>query len=193
MITPAELEAGYRDWAEELVAEGYRPQLLTFMFRPMRGSFDRVAGEMLREVERVYARHLTRVVRKPNALAHLHERPVWLCCLDRPVFKHVKSSLQDATVNDGLHVHAAAFYWPRNRLGESVLEHFEAHCDLYVVPDTPLDRIDVEPITHRVDYVVEYVLKSIRSGLVGDDAMLILPAQRITPLRRPRSQTGAGT
>lgn len=180
MITPEWIERGYADWAESLVAAGYQPYLLTFMFDQMRGSPDRVGCEMLREVERVYARHLTRVVRKPNSLAHLHERPVWMCSLDLPVFKRAKGTLRDVAVNDGLHAHAVAFYWPYSRLEEDVSCHFDRYRNLYVVPGHSLARIDVEPITHDLGYVVGYARKSVRWGRIDEDAVLILPGERVT-------------
>ena len=188
MITSEKVETGYATWAEEFVADGYQPYLLTFMFDQMRGSLDRVGHQMLREIERVYTCHLTRVVRKPNSPFHLHERPVWLCSLDRPVFKHVKSSLRDVTVNDGLHAHAAAFYWPRNRLDEDLNAHFESHRDLYIIPGHSLARIDVEPITYDPGYVTGYARKSVRLGRVGEDAVLILPAERVRKTEQRLSQ-----
>lgn len=192
MITPERLEDGYAGWAEDLVAAGYVPFLISFMFDQMRGSPDRVGSEMLREVERVYARHLTRVVRKPNSLAHLHERPVWLCSLDRPVFKHAKSGLRDVTINDGLHVHAVGFYWPRTRLREDLATHFECYRDLYIALDQPLARIDVEPVTHDPGYVIGYARKSVRRGRLGEEAVLILPAERMMRTNRRSNRTNVG-
>lgn len=183
-----EIEAAYEDWGERLVAEWYRPYLLTFMFEPLGGSEASMGARMLRDVVRVYESHVTRVVRKPNAPSHLHERPIWFCNLDRPVFKHAKQSRFDAFINGGLHVHASAFYWPRSRLQEDIPEHFELHRDLYVRAEHPLIRIDVKPVTDDAGYVVGYNRKSVGRGLVGEDAELILPASRVTRPPRLRRQ-----
>lgn len=186
-----QIQAAYGDWAEELCAAGYRPYFLSFMFEPLGGSARSVGAQILREIERVYHLHVTRVVRKPNSLSHLHERPVWLCGLDRPVFKHAKASLLDVAINDGLHGHAVAFYWPCSRLREDLTEHFEAHRDLYFGRQRPLMRIDVEPINTRPNYVTKYGFKSIgRGGLTGDD-VLILPAERRAARARFRSKSPA--
>ncbi|GJE48408.1 hypothetical protein GOFOIKOB_1437 [Methylobacterium tardum] len=176
-----EIEAAYEDWAERLLAESYVPYLLTFMFQPLGGSLSSMGERMLDDIERVYRIHVTRVVRKPNAPAHLDERPIWLCSLDLPVFKHAKQSRLDVLINDGLHAHAVGFYAPRSRLREGVVEHFEHHHDdLYVRREHPLMRIDVEPITHRTGYVVGYVRKNIGRGLISADATRVLPVDRRT-------------
>lgn len=175
-----EIEAAYKNWAERLVAEGYVPHLITFMFQPLGGSLASMGERMLDDVERVYRIHVTRVVRKPNAPAHLDERPIWFCSLDLPVFKLAKQSRLDVLINDGLHGHAIGFYLPRSRLRGSLSEHFEHHRDLYVRREHPLARIDVEPITHRIGYVVGYGRKNVGRGLISADATRVLPVDRRT-------------
>ncbi|MCJ2084179.1 hypothetical protein [Methylobacterium sp. J-090] len=133
---------------------------------------------MEREIERVYATLVTRVVRKPTAPPSAGRLPVWLCCRDMPVFKHQKQCLSDVLVNDGLHQHAAAFQPPVSRLGVDLVTHFEECRDLYVRRGLPLIRIDVQPITHDIGAVMDYVRKQIGRGMTGEDAMLILPRGR---------------
>lgn len=170
-----QIEAGYAEWAERLVAEGWTPYLLTFMFRELGGSEASVARQMEREVERVYALHVTRHDRKPTAPSRAGRLPIWLCSPDRPVFKHKKQGRWDVTVNDGHHIHAAVFVPPWSRLEEDLVTHFDAHRDLYIRRLTPLIRIDVVLITHRIGYVIGYARKQIGRGLISQDATLILP------------------
>lgn len=184
MARQPEIEAAYSAWAERLVAEGYLPYLLTLMFQPLGGSVASMGERMLDEIERVYRLHVTRVVRKPNSLAHMDERPIWFCSLDLPVFKHAKQSRLDVTINDGLHGHAAGFYHPRSRLRGNLSQHFEERRDLYVQRERPLMRIDVEPIIDRVGYVVGYGRKNVGRGLISVDATRILPLDRQTARAR---------
>ena len=174
LLTGASSGIGKR-LAERLVAEGWTPYLLTFMYDHMRGSDINVGLKMEKEVERVYATHLTRVVRKPTAPCSFGRLPVWLCSPDRPVFKYAKQSRLDVQVNEGRHMHAAAFDPPWSRLDVDLATHFDRCRDLYLRPGHPLIRIDVQPITHRTGYVVGYARKHIGRGFVGQDATLILP------------------
>ncbi len=173
-----EVETGYALWAERLVADGWTPYLLSLMFRPIGGSAATVARVMTAEIERVYATFVTRVVRRPAAPTSVGNMPVWFCSPDYPIYKRVKASLLEVGINDGLHWHASAFQPPISRLREPLVEHFEAHRTLYVRPEFPLDRIDVQQVRDRVGYVTGYGRKSIACGRVGGDATLILPRTR---------------
>ena len=174
MSSQAEIDLAYSGWGERLVAKGWRPYLLTFMFKPLPGSPTAVAHQMEREVERVYATLLTRIVRKP-ARTPLDRLPVWFCCHDRPVYKHSKISLRDAAVNDGAHTHATAFLPPWSRLREGLGKHFDEHARLYVRPRCPLLRIDCVPVVRRVGYVVGYTRKEVGRSAQGQDASFVLP------------------
>lgn len=172
----AELSLAYAFWAEEYVAEGWTPYLLTFMFHPLGGSPMAVARQMECEVERVYATLLTRMVRKPTAVSSVRGLPVWFCAHDRPIFKHEKVSIKDVTLNDGAHIHAVAFLPPWSRLrGEKLDDHLAAHTGLYIRAGLPLRRLHVEPITHDAGYVVDYVRKQTEKSVIGQDASFVLP------------------
>lgn len=175
MLSKLEINLAYGRWAERLVAQGWSPYLLTFMFHQLGGSPAGIAQQMEREVERIYATLLPRVVRKPTAPSSFGKHPVWFCCHDRPVHKHEKQSLCDVAVNDGQHVHAAAFQPPWSRLREELGTHFEAERGLYIRPRLPLLRIHVQPITRRVRYAVDYVRKHTGRSLNGEDASFVLP------------------
>lgn len=125
--TSDQVELSYGAWAEQLVADGWMPYLLTLMFQPIGGSPATVLRAMEREVERVYATFVTRVVRNPLRASSAGRLPIWLCAPDRPVAKHARQSLRDVAVNDGQHFHAAAFVPPWSRLREDLVDHFIAH------------------------------------------------------------------
>lgn len=175
MLDNISSEHGYAAWGERLVTEGWTPYFLTFMFQPIGGSAAHVAEVMEAEVVRVYSTFLPWVVRHPTRASSRGRHPVWFCAPDYPVYKRQKSSRLDAFVNDGAHVHAAAFQPPISRFHDDLATHFEAYRELYLRSDHALDRIDVEPITSNVGDVVRYGLKAIKNGRAGKDAMLILP------------------
>lgn len=175
MLEHARTEHAYATWAERLVAEGWTPYLMTFMFQPIGGSAARVAEVMEAEVIRVYATFLPWVVRHPTRASSLGRHPVWMCAPDFPVHKRRKSSLRDVVVNDGRHMHASAFQPPESRLCEDLPSHFESRRGVYVRPGFALERINVQPVTHAVGLVTDYVRKSITRGREGEDATLILP------------------
>ena len=175
MLDDISSEHGYAAWGERLVAEGWTPYLLTFMFRPIGGSAAHIAEVMEAEVVRVYATFLPWVVRHPTRASSRGRHPIWFCAPDYPVHKRRKSSVRDVTINDGAHMHASAFQPPASRFRDDLANHFEANCELYLRSDFALDRIDVEPITSNVGYVVRYGLKAIKNGRAGKDATLILP------------------
>lgn len=177
-ITPQQITAGYAGMAARYVAEGWSPYLLTFMFKRIPGSPASVSRQMERDVERVYSRFVTRVVRNPRSAFEVGRLPIWIVSPDYPVFKHAKQALYDVAINDGLHLHGIHLQPPCSRLQIGVDEHFSARQTLYVQPEHPLLRIHAVPITHDVEKVVEYALKAMRAGLVGIDAALILPRSR---------------
>ncbi|GJE12240.1 hypothetical protein [Methylobacterium longum] len=170
----------YGEWATALQQDGWTPYLLTLMFRQLRGSPTAVARQMEREAERVYGRFVTRVHRNPMAPSSFGRLPVWICSPDFPVFKHAKQSLDDVTINAGRHLHTLSFQPPpqHSRLREPVDEHFTACQNLYVRPDLPLLRLHAVPITHSLEGVVDYALKALRQGLIGDDGVFVLPRSR---------------
>ncbi|CAO4194026.1 hypothetical protein [Methylorubrum extorquens] len=178
LISPMHIAAGYAEMAAQYIEDGWAPYLLTFMFQRLSGGPSAIARQMERDVERVYSRFVTRVVRNPRSALEIGWLPVWICSPDYPVFKHAKQTLHDLTVNDGRHMHAVHLQPPRSRLKLGVDEHFEEAQDLYVRPGSPLLRVHSVAITHDSGDVVEYVLKAMLRGLVGEDATLILPRSR---------------
>jgi hypothetical protein len=177
-ITAKQITTGYAQMAMQYETEGWNPSLLTFMFQQLPGSRASVGRQMEREVERVYSRFVTRVVRNPRSAFQVGRLPVWLCSPDFPVFKYTKQTLDDVTVNDGEHMHAIALQPPWSRLDSDLDVHFEECQGLYVRPEFPLLRIDARPITHDLNKVVEYALKAMRRGIVGRETTLILPRSR---------------
>src|SRR5215207_4599586 len=135
--------------------KGWSGYLISFLFHPMRGCSQGIAVQMEKEVKRLYATFLTRVVRKPRSDCKRDLLPRWFVCPDYPVPKHRKSDLGEVTVNHGRHMHGIALLPPVSRLKEGLERHFVRNQGLYV-RDRGLLRVHAERITSRPGYVTEY-------------------------------------
>jgi hypothetical protein len=187
-ILVEKLIASYADWMMEYVDwRGWSPYLLTFMFKPMTG---RVMEKMADEVERVYSIFLTRAVRKPR-LSCCSDLPLLLAVPDLPVAKRQKSTLSDVSINDGLHVHGIMVVPRNSRLKTDVVVHFRKYEGLYV--KNRLLRLDVRPIEHNLEAVVDYAFKSVKRKKCDPDDILLFPkatANFVGNLGRNRGNLG---
>jgi hypothetical protein len=129
---------------------------------------------MEREVERVYATFLTRVVRKPRSDCKRDLLPRWLVCPDYPVPKHAKMDLGEVTVNQGRHMHGIGLMPPVSRMKEGLEVHFATNQRLYVRAGGLL-RVHAEKIESRPGYVTAYAFKSLRRGRADFADLVILP------------------
>src|SRR5688500_6886256 len=120
----AQIIPGYGEMAHRYVEEGWEPYLSTCMFNELRRSPQSVRRQMERDIERVYAKSLTRIVRNPTAPSAVGKLPVWIVCPDYAVPKHAKQDLQDVTVNDGRHAHGLTLMPPNSRLSTGLDDHF---------------------------------------------------------------------
>ena len=109
------ISSGYGGMARERLEEGWDGYLITFMFKSLRGSRVSVIRQMEREVERVYATILTRIIRRSDKHPTF-ELPRWIVCPDFPVPKHAKKDLRELTINGGLHMQGVALIPPWNRM-----------------------------------------------------------------------------
>ena len=157
----------------------WKPYLLSFMFDPLPGGEDRRLQQMARYLEDAYAIFVTRVVRNPTRKNRRGYLPIWLCSPDRPVIKHRKLSKEELAttyVNDGLHFHALLLLPPWSRMIE-VSDHFTKMQATYQSVAS-LARVDVAPITHDLDKVVEYVFKQNTKGRFDVAENFVLPRRR---------------
>lgn len=166
---------GYGKLIESRLAEGWDGYLMTFMFSKLRGSRYSVLRQMQREVERVYATALTRIVRHPTSPRNVGKLPIWLVCPDYPVPKGERDRLRDIALNDGLHMHGIAVLPPDNRLQVGLDDHLEECQGLYIGNRGELLRVDAKPIVSNPAYVTEYVLKSVQRQRVSLDDVIVLP------------------
>lgn len=105
------ITSGYGTMVTERLEHGWEGYLITLMFNRIRGPQPSVIRQMQREVERVYATVLTRIIRNPRKIP-LFGLPLWIVFPDYPVPKHAKMELRDVVLNGGLHLHGIALVPP---------------------------------------------------------------------------------
>ena len=106
--TRERLVAGYSERIRELIDLGRDPYFINFMFNHIPGSREAKMDVMSAEVTRVHHILTRHIVRKPEAKAWQHLRPIFIGCHDLPVWKHEKVPVRTLIVNDGLHFNAVA-------------------------------------------------------------------------------------
>ncbi len=185
-----ELVKSWSNYVEEYVREGWSAYLLTFQFRDIGGSPQHVGREMEKELERVYAKLLTRIVRRPHSWTNINRLPKWIACPDFPVRKLEKTPVGDFCVNGGRHIHAICLIPPKSRLGTPLDEHFEDNASLYIRPRLPLVRLHAKPITETPGNATDYVLKALKSGRALNDDVLVLPRSADEVSERGRNPRG---
>jgi hypothetical protein len=171
-----DLIQSYSQWIQEYVdIYNFNPFLMTFMFKPLKGSHEAIMHQMKDEIDRVYSTFLTRVIRKPNSVyqRYLRSRPMLIAAPDRPVPKHKKQRLSDVTINDGRHIHGILAVPRCCRLKEDVVSHFQQYKRLYV--KNRLLGLDVRAIESDLPRVVDYAFKSVTANKFEYDDILILP------------------
>ncbi len=174
------LMAGYQDWVQNYVDQGWTPFIVSFMFSQLRGSVSSVLGQMKREIERAYSRLPTQFHRSPNSPTGFRLLPRMILFPDLPVFKWEKKSIRDVSINDGLHYTGIALTPPFSRFHSSLDIHFVQHQQEYL--SDKLDRIDVREIIWDPGYVTDYAAKSVKRGRVSEEHIIILP-RSITEMR----------
>jgi hypothetical protein len=164
---------GYQQWVESYIHEGWKPYEITFMYHQLPGSTKSILEQMKQELHRVNSRLVTRFHRDPRSEIGFECIPRMMLFPDLPVYKHEKKSIQDVSINDGLHYGGIALTSPISRCQTSLDDHFTDNQKKYL--NKKLERIFVKPITHSHNYVTDYVMKAITKGRMSEEDIVILP------------------
>lgn len=164
----------YSEWVGDLCDGGYKPYLLTFMFKALRFSPKEKSAVMKDDIARFYSRIVTRFTRNPNRTAELDQRPILIAAADLPVNKRAKITLRDALVNGGLHFHGIFLRPPVSRFEGSFKAYVRDNQEA-LIAGISMERIHVEMIRSTPEYVTQYVLKSLGRGSIEGEEVLILP------------------
>jgi uncharacterized caspase-like protein len=112
--------------------------------------------------------------------------PRLLAVSDRPVAQRRKSTLCDVSINDGLHVHGILVVPWDSRLKTDVVSHFQKYERMYV--KNRLLRLDVRPIEHNLEAVVDYAFKSVKRKKCDPDYILLFPKAHSELRQGPRTE-----
>jgi hypothetical protein len=162
-------------WTKKYLDMGWDGYLFQVMFHDLAGSRETKIIQMKQEVERVYNRLATRMVRKPNSLRWAGYLPIGLFVPELQVpkkRKSKKSTIADISINDGLHMSGIILGNRWGRVRTSLVDHFAKFNDHYVtgkVRDIYVDRI-----IHDPEYTVDYALKSLPRRDSSPDDLLVL-------------------
>jgi hypothetical protein len=165
--------SGYSKIIRDHIDLGWDPYYISFMFNHIPGSSAAKIDIMTAEVTTVHNKLTGRIVRRAEATAWRHLRPIFIGCHDLPVWKHEKKIGQNFVANDGLHFNAIALIpkparadmpikvqyllWGRqSRLTVPLDEHFRQKQHFYL--NSALARIHVTAITHGT--MADYTLKT---------------------------------
>jgi hypothetical protein len=173
-ITPKEILQGYGAWIKEFRDAGWDGYLISFMFKHISGSSVETVREMHREIERVYGKLASRVVRKPKSAKFAHLLPRAVFFPDVPCPKKDKQELGDVTVNDGIHVHGIVVVPKNSRLKVPLDQHFREKKRMYTRRGK-ITRIHVQPIVFDEMFVTDYAGKAYKKRRVSGDEILVLP------------------
>jgi hypothetical protein len=165
----------YAQWINGFLDDGWDGYLFSVMFNDLPGKRNTKIIQMYQEVERLYNRLATRMVKKPRSPEWAGYLPIGIFIPDLPVPKYregLKSTIADVTINDGMHMHGIVVgnKWGKMRVG--LHEHFKNELGRYLTDK--LRRVDVQPITHNRGYAVEYTLKSLVKRTASPDEVLVL-------------------
>jgi hypothetical protein len=108
----------------KMIRDGWNGYLVSFMFNPVPGATRTKLDIMGEALYRFYATFRTRVVRNPNSIFQLSQRPLLIAAPDYPVPKHQKQKISDVTINDGLHMHGLLVVPSDSRLKEDVIRTY---------------------------------------------------------------------
>jgi hypothetical protein len=163
----------YGQWIHEHMAHRWNGYLFSFMFDQLQGSDHGRMEEMKKQLGWFYGRLAKASVPKASSPKWSPFLPKAALVPDFPVFKHSKQRLS-VRMNNRLHWHGLVLAtWLAPKLRESLDVHIKEDLGKYLVGN--IRRIDIKPITHDVEYVTGYGMKSLKSSRVSGDDILIFP------------------
>jgi len=170
-----EIIVSLKRWLREQIADGWKGYFLNFMFDQLGGNQAALRSKVKDEVERFYAKVVTRIVRNPRSSTASGKLPIFVGCPDLPVWKHEKASLSTVTINDGLHFNGIVLVPATSRLKTGLRTHMRQKKNFYADRKRGLRRIHVRRIRQAPGYVTDYALKALKYGRISYDDLLILP------------------
>lgn len=173
VIAQSELMAAVNEFMAPYLLRGDEPYMLTLMFKALRGSDTSIARQMDRVAENLYARLLTRLIKKPKKTPII-QMPLWLSCHDWPVRKVNGMTSADILLNGGRHLHAIMLVPSTVRKGERLNDIVDKNPQQFLVGKY-LTRLHVMPIEKTLPKATGYTLKAVDRARVEWGDVLVLP------------------
>jgi hypothetical protein len=170
-------------WINDWIQQGWDGYLVSIMFHNLSGPTNSQITQMHQEVTSLFSKLITRMVRKPRSPTWAPLLPKGIFVPDLPIFKWNKSSLVDASTNNGLHMHGIILANRWCRLAEPLDHHFQEKRNTYVAGK--IRSIDVVQIKNRPQYTTDYAGKGLKRPCFNTDHILILP-RTLSELPTPR-------
>jgi len=155
--------------------DGWDAYMLSVLFDQLAGSRKAQIAQMNREIDRMYNRLATRMVRKPESPSWAGYLPIGFFVPDLPVPKNrvdQKSTIEDVSINNGLHMGGIvlANRWARIRC--SLVKHFKEERDRYAIGK--IRSVEIEQITKGLETTTRYTFKSLtRYSFTPDDVLVL--------------------
>ena len=162
-------------WIQRFLDVGWDGYLFSVMFHELGGSRKTKLIQMNHEVEQIYNRLVTRMVRDPRSQSWAGYLPIGVFVPDLPVpkvRKAKKSTIADVSINDGLHMGGIVLGNRWGRIREGLDKHFEVKKKQYL--SDKIRNIHVERIKRTPHDAVDYTFKSLLKRTSTPDDVLIL-------------------
>src|ERR1700722_11380553 len=168
--TQVQIDA-YGQWVRDYISRGWDAYLFTFEFNQLPGPHQERMRMIQEYLHRWYGRLATRTVRHPKSPKWFPLLPKAILMPDYPVPKHSKKTLKRVTINDGLHYQGPVLATRvGTRLQDTLDVHFKQNGPAYFTQE--LHHIDVKPVTHDPEFVVDYCMKALKNHCSSDDIII---------------------
>lgn len=163
---------GSAEWMYRLISEGWTLYYVNFMFGPLSGPPRIIVQEMKRAITKFYGRFSLQFVRNGRAPSAQGRLPIIWLFPDLPVFKYMKQSLRQVTLNGGCHYNGPMLIPPASWFDECPIKHLTNHLDRYACYG--IERIHVVP-GNDVSGLADYSTKTIANGGADEADILVFP------------------
>jgi hypothetical protein len=170
-----EIIDAWRKMIMRYLVNGWDAYLVSILFHEIGGSTNTKILQMSKEIERIYNRLATRMVRNTWSPAHAVNLPKGIFLPDLPVPKRrsgKKSTIEDVSINEGLHMGGILLANKRGRIRDNLENHFEQEKEVYKTGK--IRSIGIRQITHDVEKPVNYTFKSLTRRRCTPDDVLVL-------------------
>jgi hypothetical protein len=186
--TKAQIEA-YGRWVRDQIDHGWDAYIFTFEFNQLSGPHQEKMRLIREYLNRWYGRLATRTVRYPRSPKWIPFLPKAILTPDYPVPKHSKKTLMRVSINDGLHYQGPVLATRLGtRLQDTLDVHFRQHGSTYFTKE--LHHMDVKPVTHDPEFVVDYCMKALKNRSSPDDILIFPRAVSELPTNGPVRAAG---